>query len=655
MSEIFFQYLAIALAVGLVLYGVGCVIFLFLRFQPKNVFTSVFLKLFAGCFSFTAICALYFTTLKTIFSGLIICVLYFCVECRLNKKKIPNYPIKIRAEAGVVLLFLVVIMALFAYRFRSITYDGHQVLNIPNTDFSFYARISYYVVNSGIESATPTQVFQELNARNPYHYFDIWFNGAISFFSSGDNLQILFLVSYTIGISLVWIAFCALAETLDKLTFFNLAVAFLGIFFLPLQSFVSQAINQFLNQLYILTHAPPPYLAYGLWNFTKTYPIYLVLIASALFFLKNHKGLALSILSTLPFIYTTVAIPMMLSLSVYIIVDYFFGAKDKAFFLRAAAFLGCIYLFILGFYFPYLTDSVGTQLDPFRRVGVEPIYKTIFRPAKIFVDATLQLIILLMPFLILIGMELFKRKSPRNIGQTIVEKIKHNSYVQFSMVLYVSALISWCILFDIIDANQFFVTTAIVMVNILCFIVAIHLRMVVTKVFLLLLCAHFVIITNDDIFEQRLYSPDYMSKVEDVVATTGNISGFLLGEKDYEHGYGNNVVEVLGDYATQFRPDMYYVNLSIPDSLTKVGIFDVNVENILADNDFYRFISMQKKNNTFSSIVESRNKFIDEFNIQCVFASPHVVLDSLFEIRVKERISDPYSGQVLLLLTKGDR
>ncbi len=654
MPEIFVRYLAIVLAVGLVLYCIGCVVFLFLRFQPKHIFTSVFLKIFVGCFSFTAICALYFTSLKTIFSGLIICIVYFFTELRLSKRKGIRGPVNIKAEAGVLLLFLVVVSGFYTYRYNSITHDGDSVLNIPNSDFTFYARISHFLVESGIESATPSLIYQELNARDPYHYFDIWFNGGVSFFSSGDNLQILFLVSYTIGISLVWLGFCSIAENLDKLTWINVVVAFLATFFLPLQSFFSESINQVVNQFFILIHAPPHYLAYGLWNLTKIYPIYLVFISAILAFLKHEKGLGLAILSVLPFIYTTVAIPIMLTLSVYVVVDYFFGSRDKAFFFRTAAALACVYLFILAFYYPYLTDSVGSQLDPFRRLGVEPIYKSIFRPAKIFLDASVQLLVLVMPFLVLLLIDLSNRTTLDRLRQTVFDEIRKNNYVQFGIVLYASSLVSWCILFDIVDANQFFVKTAIVMVNILCFIIAISLRKILTRAIMLLLCGYFVVITNDDIFEQRLYSQGYMEEIERVVDTTGRIGGFMLGEADYKQGYGNNIVEVLGDYITLFRPDIHFVNLSLPDSLLEEGIFNADVERRLGENDFYKFMLAQKKDNVFSSVVQSRRAFINEFDIECVIVSPHVILDSLLEEQVLKKITDTYSGQAFLLLNKGD-
>jgi hypothetical protein len=143
-----------------------------------------------------------------------------------------------------------------------------------------------------------------------------------------------------------------------------------------------------------------------------------------------------------------------------------------------------------------------------------------------------------------------------------------------------------------------------------------------------------------------------MKEIETVVGKTGKISGFLLGETDYEQGYGNNVVEVLGDYITLFRPDSYFVNLSLADSLVKEGIFSREVEERIGENDFYTFIAEQKRNNTFSSIVESRQEFIEKFDIDYVIASPHVVLDSLMEKHVSRKIKDTYSGHVFLLLDK---
>ena len=384
MSDTFIHYLLVAFVTSLVFYCIGYAIFKMFRFQSEGVFTSVFLKLLIGCFSFTAICALYFTSLKTIFSGLIICLGYFAVGYWKSLPTKRSQGASIKKELFVTILFLLVTFIIYSYRFYSASYNGNSILNIPNPDFTFYARISHFIVNSGVESATPTLLYPETNSVDPYHYFELWLNGGISYFSGGDNLQILFLVAYTLGISFVWLGFCALAENLKKLNGLSILFAFFATFFLPLQSVFSETINEVLNKFFILTHAPSQYISFGLWNMTKIYPVYLIFIVAILAFLKKEKYFGIAALSTLPFVYTTLSISVLSAIGLYILVDYFFISKDRAFFIITLICLVLTALFIFLFYYSYITISEGNPLDPFYRVGHEPIYKWVLGPSKFF-------------------------------------------------------------------------------------------------------------------------------------------------------------------------------------------------------------------------------------------------------------------------------
>jgi len=655
MTEIFVYFLAVAIAASIIIYGIGHVIVTMIHFHASGTFTRVFIKFFAGCFSSTAICALYFTSLKTIFLGTSISCIYFFFWYRKYNAKKPIQFTPYRKELAVVLLFLVVLSAIYSYRFYSASYNGNSILNIPNSDFTFYARISHFIRTTGVESATPSLVYLEQNTRDPYHYFDIWFPSLISAFVGNKDLQVLFLVSYTMGITMVWLGFCAIAETLKKLSALNILFALLATFFLPLQSFFSEFINTNVNTFFLLTHAPPDYLAYGLWNMSKMYPVYLVFIAAILALIKNEKAIAIAILSVLPFIYTTIAIPITIALSFYILFDFIYISKEKKFFIGTSVFLALVYLFIFAFYLPYLTDSVGVQLDPFRRIGVEPLYKSILRPVKIFVDTTLQVIILVFPFVVLLFLELRSKRQLRTLPSEFLKNLRNKPYVQLALILYCASLISWCILFDIVDANQFFVKTAIVMINILCFFVLVNLSKPLLKLLAFVLAIYFINITTKDIFEQRLYSEDFAKKVQEETKSTERIIGFMLGAADYKDGFGDNIVDVLGDHITLFRPDSYFVNLTITDwPLPEEKMESDSMKQYLSQHDFYQFITNQKKLSSFHNIAQSRIDFIDEYKVDCIMASSHVALDSLLVKRISKAVQDPYSGQQFLLLRNKD-
>ncbi len=652
MSEIFVQYLATVIATCLILYCIGYFVFKLIRFEAKGSFTNVFLKCFVGCVSFTAICALYFTSLKTIFSGLLICLAYFFYGFRSRSKKNSLQAVPVKNEILVLFLFLIVCTLFYSYRFYSATYNG-DILNIPNPDFTFYARISHFLVESGIESATPTLVYPELNSRNPYHYFDLWFCGGISHFSGGNYLQILFLVSYTIGISLVWLGFCCLAENLNRLNAVSITIAFLGTFFMPLPTYFSEAVNKFLNQFLVLTHAPAEYIDYGLWNMNKLYPVYLILIVSILAFLKKEKVIGIALVSTLAFIYSTICIPIVLAVSMYILYDYFIVSKDKKFFASGIIFLALVNAFIFIFYFNYLTDSSGNGLDPFRRLGVEPIYKSIFRPVKIFFDATAQLVILLSPFILLLFLDKLKTIPLKNIPYRIFEILKSNEYVHLAIIFYAAGLATWAILYDVVDANQFFATSSIPLINILCVVLFMGLSKIYVRISALAFGLYFVYYTTIGIFEQRLYSEKYMTQISEAARSTGRIGGFLLSKKDYEEGFGYNIVEVLGDYITLFRPDNFMVNLSItdlPGTPEKLDSDSARLE--LSKHDFYKFMAQQKLINEFKSVEQSRIDFINKFQIDFLIVSARVELDSAILKRINRKIIDDYSQQAFLVLSK---
>lgn len=657
MLELFIRYFAVLIASIVILYGIGFITLGLAGIHPTKVFTSLFIKLFIGIISFTAICALYFTSLKTIFLGLVISCIYLVIgfwqRIEFNKggRTNPNFRKEIRA----LLLFTAVTALIFCCRFYSASYNGNQILNIPNSDFTFYARISNYLTESGIESATPTLVYPESNSIDPYHYFDSWFNGGVSYFAGGDNLQILYLISYSLGISITSFGCCALVESFNRKNIFNISICFLATFILPVQSQFSDAINKGLSKIFLLIHAPPDYLSYGLWNMPKVYPVYLVLIVTIIALQKKEKYLAIAAASTLPFIYTTISIPTIGTLFLYLFCDYYFVSRDKKFFLVTLIYLltSCCFIFI--FYEPYITASEGTPLTPFYRFGTEPWYLSILRPPKIFFDATLQLVILFLPFLILIWIELKLTGSFKTFKMNwsnIVAQITQRPLLQFCGILYVCGLGSWAVLNGIIDSNQFFATTAIPMLNILCFIIVIHLTQPYLRLLAGLLLLYCMAITAQDIFEERLHSEEYMAKIERLTKENNKISGFLLTETDLAAGYGDNVVDVLGDYVTLFRPDSYMVNLSTKYASTIDGGIKQEMLRPDLQPDFYKFVELQKKNKTFSSVVQSRIDFIDRYNIDYIIVSSHVTLDSLIEERVTQKIKDAYSGDVFIMLNR---
>jgi hypothetical protein len=290
-------------------------------------------------------------------------------------------------------------------------------------------------------------------------------------------------------------------------------------------------------------------------------------------------------------------------------------------------------------------DSSGNGLDPFRRLGVEPFYKSFFRPIKIFFDATVQVILLVMPFVMLTLLEIWRNVKWKKMKEDILRAIRSHPVLQMAVILYVASLGTWCLLFDIIDANQFFATAAIPMINIFCFVVVLYLSKSYLKIGVGLLSLYFVSITTNDILEQRLYSEVYMNELKDVTKSTGKIRGYLLSAADYRQGYGGNVVDALGEYITLYRPDNYGVNLS-GISLPVGAVFD-SVSRASNQDDFVKFIKEQKD---FVSIAQSRIDFIDAFKIDHIVVSPNVELDSLLSGRVKRQITDVYSKQSFLLL-----
>jgi len=652
MYKPFLENYSILITTVIFFYTIGFLVFKIFKITIASVYASIFSKLVLGLSVFVIATAIYFTHGKTVFLGTAISLFYFFSTRKYDKVQLVRFKIGSQTREWHALgYWLIGLTVLFIFRFYSISYNAESIPNIPNVDFAYYARISYFLVAQGFETTYPRLLYPELNTNDPYHYFDLWLNAGIAVISRGNHLLILYLVNYTLGIGLVWLGFCSLAETFAKPTAVVVCMALMCTFLMPIDLPYVGVINSFFSRLGLPTNSPPSYVSYGLWNVTKLYPVYIFILSSFICFARGYRRLGIVLLSLLSLMFTSIGLSILFAIFTYLIVDFFFGTRERMFFVSGIGYIGALFLFMVTFYMLAKNDLVEVvNLNPFWRFGTEPLYKSLLRPFKIFVDANVQLIILYLPFVVFFIFH-FRHVPLKHLYY----KLKRDSIFSISISLYGCSLVLWCLLNGLQDSNQFFADVGVTVANILLgFFFLTRRTYISVSVFMVVSSFLFLAIKND-IFEQMLYSQKYLTAIESDVKKAGPVYGFMFAGEDYNAMNYNPSVNILGDYIELFRSDVYPVCLSVFDSYTLSKADSANFQQQLRQSDFYRFVMQQKSSGSFHSIPKSRLDFIEHFGIKYLIVSPDVSLDSLLSSKVVNSYTDDYSKHVFVSLRTSDQ
>ncbi|MFA5089615.1 MAG: hypothetical protein WC510_01120 [Candidatus Omnitrophota bacterium] len=617
-------------------------------------FTKFFIWEFVGLCFFATASAFYFTKGKTILFGILSLGTIILFYCRINLKKgilfadcsHLNGRTSLSSKNSYLLALFagVIIYTLYFYSIAPVC--GFPV--IADSNIIFYSRISSFLRNTGIETKI-IDYFNIANARvSPYHYFEIWLNSGLN--SLFKNLSFLnfVLVVFPAGCFVVFLGICALIEQSYKLSVLNIILAF---FLLFLKGVYLGAYSN----IYLLKESSC--FAFNLFNLSKLFPVYLVMILATIFFMRRYFFISTLVVLFLP-IFTISAAPAILTglFLVYIFLVIFKHYVKKNVF-YAVAFVIFTGLFIYLFYRTLGVSNTHSAVlkdffssinhRSFREMWV--YLKTFF---NICIKTPLQILVLYFPFLVLII-------SYKN---SIIHR--RSSILAVYLLFLLTSLLSWAALNPMPDSVQLFYNIGSVIINLGISILLIDLvnsREVKNKYFSIFFIIFLLSFnTSSTLTKIRLvkgwknhqYNIDFLTQVKKEFPGLNPIGGYLKHGNDYNTIFDKGPDSAtLGQYLCLFSSDYDIVSLSVFEAPISDEFTSKKFEELMFLNSaFYQFVQNKIETNNFTSIDGCKFDFVKEKGIDFLITSRNAVLPENLSKLVQRKIIDSISGETFNIL-----
>ena len=187
------------------------------------------------------------------------------------------------------------------YNFASGHYDA------PFLDIVYYAKLTFPLNQQGVESSMlePGSLVQAVP--QPYHYFELWLNALLAWATPLAPAVSLFVLTYSLLLTVVYIGYCALFEHFGqprhRALLLGAACLFIAGVFLPVFNRNSILVNSMFSLL--------PYLAV----FPKLAPVYIFMLLGFLLYVKGHGAAALWAWVAVPVVFVSTAPAMMVALT----------------------------------------------------------------------------------------------------------------------------------------------------------------------------------------------------------------------------------------------------------------------------------------------------------------------------------------------------
>src|ERR1017187_1943748 len=285
MLEILLTYFFVAFLFIIIFYILGGIVFNILKLSINLPFVKVFSFLLCGILVSVLIYSIYSTHFNSINIGLLIPLGFLLSFITIKDKKRERLLKTLAVNSKIILLSITILFLASCYNFYFL-WDNVQHILVPlEADKVFYARVSDYLNNTGIESSYLD--YFNANTPRPYHYFELWLTALIIRIPGLNTLlvqqvtlnSIFFLVFYFGGLSLI--------NILKRITIFDILLCLLLPFFYGINvSFFP----------HVLLHQDDFYFFENpVWR-QKLYGISILLIASVILLLRKRLDLSLMIL-----------------------------------------------------------------------------------------------------------------------------------------------------------------------------------------------------------------------------------------------------------------------------------------------------------------------------------------------------------------------
>jgi hypothetical protein len=597
-----------------------------------------FLNQIVGASTFVVINAIYYTGGKTVMMAFVIILLFIVFQEKkrlfnLSTINISNY----FCNNGGILRLLILLLLTSALKIYFYNLNGVDA-RIPHIDYGFYAKVTSYLKEFGIENVSLEYINPERFEVQPYHYFELWLNLGFSNFIEGSYLYNYVMITSTYGLWVLSIGFLAVIETFKKeIGFTETVLAFTSTFFVGFNPAIFGKIK-FMEVVDVFTVNP--------WFYQKLFPIYWFLVAAILCWHYKLRNFSIYILLIIPIVFISTAPSIFLALVIYIIYIKLYKTEKINEILNISMITFIVLLYMVIF---YLNGKLGEgALDPKSSLIQISEYSHIRTAINIIGGTTIQLAILFIPYLLI---------SVVNFNQIYKNKKIINNLMLPFLITGLS-LITWSVLNNTPNSVQVFSNISIPILNILIFIAFIYtiyranksrIKTISVVIFILLL-VHSIYQTKERIFnEQTAINTKFIN--QNILSKIENKIGIYLSTNN-----GLNVV-----VPTFHTPALTYHLLYAKNDLDVISLstFEIPVnsknryfrtsQKIINSSTFNHYVDNQKNNNLFKSIKQSQIDFIDQYDIKFGIIASGSIVSDLIEKRIVERYHETITGDTLVL------
>lgn len=596
-----------------------------------NDYFSIFSKILIGIIIFSITFALFKTSSKTILLGTCLLIIPFIRSQRqihtINKLRPKYSSILLFFE-----LFMIVILTYLIKVYPLFTLENNIIF--PNQDYTFYAKLSEYISESGNESYSLDYIYNQ-NQVTPYHYIEIWATSSITYFLLGSTIFNLNIVVFGVFSVLIYLGFMSIVSTWKKPTIFMRFSVFLLMFF----SALDFSFFQYLPLLKNLSS-----LTTTIWGIPKISVIYVFILLAIYYFTRKEKQKGLLSLLFLCFFYTPVAPAVVSGLFVWVLIDFFWYEKNKKILIENLFFIFYSILFIGLFYLLLGERNNEKLLD--NTITFQYI-KTAF---NIIIGTNIQLIVIYSPIIV--------------VTILFLDKIKKycfkQSFIFLFVLVYLFSLLAWALMQTNLNSSQLFYNISTPIFHIFSILIILYSIFILPnqkiKIITFIFSGFFIFIGIYNVFAYKGYQKFENSFVQEIkkdFKLIKNKIGICFQNEDfYSSPHTTSNTSALGCYLLLFEKNTHTIDLTIFDIINqqKNHFFYNTYKKNLQNSIFYRFVEQQKQKNKFESIQQSQIDFIKEYKIEYLVASNNVKLSPLINVLIKKEIKDTISGERFIIL-----
>lgn len=538
--------------------------------------------------------------------------------------------------------------AIFMLKAFSISdYSGHFFLFPSDPDRALFADITNFIKNTGVESQNINYIDPSASGRTPYHYFELWLTGLISFLYSTNTLQTdHLLVSPLIG-TVIYNGFRALSEALQIRSYFAM-----------LASFTASVLNfevqiPWFNQFPLLERTAT-YFQLSAADYAKFFPIYLFQIGSILFILYRRNFQALVSVLFLPIANILLAPQILLSSAAITLVEFIKKKTSRREFILSGALILLITCFLIIFYSLFAAIKLHAPPGNFELVK-EAYLRILFSRTSIniIVGSCIQLFYMLLPWALLTLFFRDKVSSYLLFNQRVLEVFYKQSLVLFA------GLICWVALSGHPESTQLYVRYAHVYVNIIAFILICiifkHHRSCAIYILIFILIAK-VNYQYDKIrvsheMAKSAYSREFLIAAGTALKGLNPKGVVISAESGLKSVRAKTVAMRPGYFTAYIDSELYPTNISNFNEVMSINPFSQYIEaNLVNSQPFYKFMKMQEMTGVFESVSQSQYKFIVENHIDYMILGSFAKVPKKLCHLIAKVYHDSMSNESLVIL-----